>query len=203
MKKLSISTLFLSVALLAGCAADSASEESNEETEDAVETVSLIENMDDTILDFSPDAEQPSEEEIERILEAAVKAPSGLNLQPYWITVITDYDKQMELALTPETRPEEGTIMFIYSTPTGENPSMIDVGISYGYMKVQADIEGYGSHIYGQPARILLDDGNPQDFGIPEGYDPVEIVIVGKADEVDGKTSATPGEREKNWNFLE
>lgn len=203
MKKLSLSTLFLSVSLLAGCASDTASEETEEVSDDVIETVNLIENMDDTILDFSSDAEQPSEEEIERILEAAVKAPSGLNFQPYWITVITDYEKQMELALTPETRPEEGTVMFIYSTPVDESPSLIDVGISYGYMKVQADLEGYGSHIYGQPARILRDDGNPQDFGIPEGYEPVELVIVGKADEVDGKTSATPGEREQKWNFSE
>lgn len=199
MKKLSISTLFLSLSLLAGCASNPVADTDA----DSSAGVDLVVNMDDTILDFSPDAEQPSKDEIERILAASVKAPSGLNFQPYWITVITDYDKQMELALTPETRPQEGTVMFVYSTPIGEDPSMIDVGISYGYMKVQADLEGYGSHIYGQPAGMWRAEGNFEEFGIPEGYEPVEIVIVGKADEVDGKTSATPGAREEKWNFLE
>lgn len=197
---MSITTMFLSLLLLAGCSSETATDETSGDT---VDTVNLIQNMDDTILDFSPDAEQPSEDEIERMLEAAVKAPSGLNMQPYWITAITDYDTQMKLALTPETRPQESTVIFIYSTPIDEDPSMIDVGISYGYMKVQADIEGYGSHIYGQPAGILREEGNFEEFGIPEGYEPVEIVIVGKADEVDGETSATPGARENNWNFAE
>lgn len=194
MKKLSALLLIVSLAFATGCSSDSSTKS---------EDKNFVLGMYDTVLDFAPKASQPSKEEIENMLEAAVKAPSGLNQQHYWITVITDYDTQMELALTPETRPEKGTVLFIYSVPTDEETSAANIGISYGYLNAQAQLDGYGTHIYSQPARMLGAEGKGSEFGIPEGYDPVEFVLVGKPHEVDGKTAATPGNRESKWNFFE
>ena len=86
---------------------------------------------------------QPTREEIELMLHAANKA-SGHNMQKYHITVITDYDVQMEHA--HEKCAAEGTVS-IYCTPEGETPRSVDIGISYGYL-TRCRAFGYGTHIY-------------------------------------------------------
>lgn len=201
MKKI-IGTVLASMMLLTACSAteDTQGEGENVDNNDPVE---FVKNWEDTTLTYDADANQPTDSEIDDIIFAATKAPTGLNLQPYRITVITDYDTQMELALTPEVKPTEGTVMFIYSYSEEENPPSIDVGISYGYMHAMAQAYGYGTHIFGQPARMLADDGNPQDFGIPEGYLPLEFVLVGTSDKADAISAATSGSRIDIHNFFQ
>lgn len=197
MKKLFVLVLTLALLLTTACSSTPAST-----TDNGVDP-NFVLGMSDTILDFDPESAQPSDSEIERMLKAAVKAPSGRNLQKYWITVITDYETQMKLALTPETRPQEGTVLFIYSVPAEENPSSINVGISYGYLNAQAQLDGYATHIYTQPAGMLDEMGAAEEFGIPDGYQPDQFILVGKPLVVDGKTASTPGDRESKWNFFE
>lgn len=192
--------ILASMMLLTACGSVEETQEDNIENEDHVE---FIKNWEDTILTYDADASQPTENEIDDLIFAATKAPTGLNMQPYRLTVITDYDAQMELALTPEVKPTEGTVMFIYSYSEDENPPATDIGISYGYMHAMAQAYGYGTHIYGQPARMLADDGNPQDFGVPEGYVPLEFVLVGTSDQADTTSAATSGSREEIHNFFE
>lgn len=165
------------------------------------EAVGFLQNMGDTILNFDEEAEAPTREHIEMMLEAAMKAATGLNRQPLWITVVEDTEAQHELALTPEVRPQEGTVLFIYSYPTEGNPSDSDIGISYAYLHTMAEALGYGAHVYHQPAR-MMEEGVAQDYGVPEGYTAHSFVLVGLPDTVDVNSSATPGEREANYNYM-
>ena len=163
----------------------------------------FILGMEDTILIYEQEAQPPSQDEIFNMLAAALKAPSGLNRQPYWITVIKDYDTQMELALTPEIKPTKGTVLFIYSYPSEQPASGIDIGISYAFLHVMAQAHGYGTHIFGQPARMLAQTNDFAKYGIPDGYTPLEFVLVGKSDTVDATSAATNYPREEKFNFLE
>ncbi|MDX9784630.1 MAG: hypothetical protein RBT72_07765 [Spirochaetia bacterium] len=163
--------------------------------------VDLILKAKDTILTFDANASQPSRQEIETMLQAAIKAPSGRNTQRYWYTVITDYETQKELALTPETKPTKGTVLFILSVLT-QGGSDVDIGITYGYLALAAEALGYGSHIYGQPASALAKMPNVAKYGVPAAYTPKEFILVGKPSRVDGTSAATSGQRAKNWNFL-
>lgn len=165
--------------------------------------VDFVKDTQSTVLEFDAEAEQPTAEEIQDILMSAINAPSGRNLQPYWITVITDYDTQQELALTPEMTPQPGTVLFIYSYPGDQDPSGIDIGISYGFMHFMADALGYGTHIYSQPARMFAEDFDYESYGIPEGYVPLEFVLVGKADTVDAVSATTELPRAENFNIVE
>ena len=101
MKK-TLSLLFVLVLLVSSVAA----------VAEGVDLPAFVLGMENTILTYDAQAAQPNEEEIRDMLAAAMKAPTGLNRQPYWITVITDYEIQMELALTPEVKPTPGTVMF-------------------------------------------------------------------------------------------
>lgn len=163
--------------------------------------VAFVLNMEDTILDFDANAEQPNKNEIQLILDAAIKAPSGRNMQPYWITFITDYETQMDLALTPEVRPQRGTVLFIYSYPSDSKPSHTDIGISYGYLNAMSQALGYGTHIYSQPAGMLATRGDAGGYGIPDNYVPAEFVLVGKSDTVDAASAATNYPRKPKYNF--
>lgn len=165
--------------------------------------IDFVKDVQSTVLEFDAEAEQPTADEIQEILMSAINAPSGRNLQPYWITVITDYETQKELSLTPEMMPQEGTVLFIYSYPEDQNPSGIDIGISYGYMHFMADALGYGTHIYGQPARMFAEDFDYVDYGIPEGYVPLEFVLLGQADTVDAVSATTELPRAENFNILD
>ncbi|HHU01802.1 MAG TPA: FMN-binding protein [Christensenellaceae bacterium] len=164
--------------------------------------VAFVKGMENTILNYDASAAQPTREEIELMLYAAIKAPSGHNMQKYHITVITDYDVQMELALTPEVRPQKGTVLFIYCTPEGETPRSVDIGISYGYLNAMAQAFGYGTHIYTQPAFMLRDTGDFAKYGVPEGYEPNQFILVGKSDTVDATSAATNYDRKPVYSFL-
>jgi hypothetical protein len=164
--------------------------------------IDLILKSKDTTLTFDANSAQPTKQEIEKILTAAMKAPGGRNMQRYWYTAITDFSTQKELALTPEMKPTKGTVLFILSGLT-KNGSDIDVGITCGYFVLAAETMGYGTQIFGQPPTILAQ--RPADFakyGIPEGYTPKEFILVGKSDTVDATSAATTGERKANWSFL-
>lgn len=195
------------VTTLTACSTTEVKEEVSN-LEESVETASVAEidlakwivEGENTILNFDEEAEQPSEEEIEKMLKAAVKAPTGLNLQHYWYTVVTDYDTQMELATTPETRPTKSTVMFILSLK--EDGSEKSLGITMSHLTLAAQGMGYGSHIYGEPAYNLSQEDFLK-FNIPEGYTPSEFILVGKSDTVDASSNATPGSRQENWNYYE
>lgn len=188
-----------------GCSMQSKEDYEKENVEN-VETnspVDFVKGQERTILAFDAEADQPNDEEIKDMLDMAMEAPSGLNQQPYWVTAIKDYDTQMNLALTPETVPEKSTVMFIYSTPEGEDPSMSDIGISYAYLQFMGQAYGYGSHIYMQPARMLAEEGDFEKYGIPEGYEPQAFVLVGKSDSKDADSAATEHSRDANYNIVE
>lgn len=157
----------------------------------------------DTILEFDDQADKPTEEEIIQMLDFAMKAQSGRNTQAYWVTVITDDEVQAnELALSPEFKPAKSTVTFVYAYPEGEDPSLVDIGLSMGYLCVMAEVLGYGAHIYFEPSRYWADSGNYVDY-LPEGYQPIGFILVGLPNQADVTSSATAGDREAKYNFYE
>ncbi|QQO10023.1 hypothetical protein [Breznakiella homolactica] len=155
-------------------------------------------STEDTILTFDANSTQPTKNEIETMLKAAMKPENGSSTQKYWYTVVTDYNEQMKLATTPQIKPTRGTVLLIISVP--QNGSTVDMGISYGYFSLAAKAMGYGTHMFGQPARALA-AADFSRFSIPEGYVPMELVLVGKSDTVDAKSAASSGKRENKWNW--
>lgn len=177
--------------------------ETSEASKGSEEAVEFVLNQERTILNFDAEGEQASEDQVREMLKMSMEAPSGLNQQPYWVTAIMDYDTQMELALTPEVRPQESTVLFIWSTPEGEDPSMADIGISFAYLQFLGQAYGFGSHIYMQPARMLQEEGNFTQYGIPEAYVPQAFALIGPSDTTDAETAATSYERKLNVNIFE
>ncbi|MCL2839617.1 MAG: nitroreductase family protein [Defluviitaleaceae bacterium] len=154
--------------------------------------------------DFSP--EPLTKEQIEILVKAALAAPSAMNLQPWYITVVTDksfieaFDAEiMEFVKKDEnwykTMQERGgkalydapCMIFIAKNET--NYATHDCGIVSQNIALAAHAMGLGNVICGM-ARIPFEGAKGAEFTkqlqFPEGYTFGMSVLVGKANK--GKT---------------
>lgn len=115
-----------------------------------------------------------SDKDIKTILECGVKAPSGMNKQPWKFTVIKDNALVSEIIrnATP------GNILIIVSgaETNGSTPDF-DCGLAVENMYVAAQGLGLGSHIYMTGVNTV--NGKKDVYGIPEGYKGVAILRIG------------------------
>ncbi len=129
----------------------------------------------------------PSEEDLNTIIEAARRAPSAWNLQPYTITVVRDKGKLSKLAeaVGGQRHVAEAPVFLVFSVDLAKvyraareagfepsEPSMahllaalIDVGIAVGWAGLAAEDLGYGVAfiaVYSNPCRVAEIIGAPE-----------------------------------------
>jgi len=148
------------------------------------------------------DGVQLTEEELQTLIDAALAAPSGLNLQQWHFSVVQNADllarfsrESMDHMVRTVPAGSRGrfedpdynlfygapTVFFI-SRPADKPGTDIDCGIAVQNIAIAAQSLGLGSVIIGMPAILFGTDRGPayeKEIGIPEGYRFAIAIVVG------------------------
>lgn len=130
-----------------------------------------------------------TDQQLDLILKSGIKAPSGLNNQPWKFTVIKD--ESIMKNVINEAIP--GNALIIVSGLAAENGSTpdFDCGLAAQNMFLAAHSLGLGARPYGSPTRIV--NRMKDRFQIPEGYQALIVLRIGNVDKsVDAVSTASP-----------
>jgi nitroreductase len=133
-------------------------------------------------------SEPVTDQQLQLILNSGMKAPSGMNKQPWRFTVIRDEVTMKEIVKDALS----GNVLIIVSGAESQNGTPdFDCGLATESMFIAAHGLGLGARIYGSPVNNV--NANRAAYQIPEGYKPVMVLRVGTADKsVDAVSAATP-----------
>jgi nitroreductase len=134
--------------------------------------------------------EPVTDQQLDVVLKCGIKAPSGMNRQPWKFTVIKD-EPTMKEAINNVVA---GNVLIIVSgtdSPDGTPPDLFACGLATGSMFIAAHGLGLGARIYGSPVANI--NSKKDLFQIPSGYKAVAVLRIGNVDKnVDAVSAATP-----------
>ena len=146
-------------------------------------------------------SEPVTDQQLDLILKCGMKAPSGMNRQPWKFTVVKDDSTTKKII----NNVVPGNVLVIVSgaeSQTGTTPDF-DCGLATESMFVAAHGLGLGARIYGSPAGNI--NSKKELFQIPSGYKAVVVLRIGNIDKsVDAVSAATPRKKpEEVINYKE
>ena len=134
-------------------------------------------------------SEPVADQQLDLILQSGIKAPSGMNRQPWKFTVIKDDATTKEII----SNVVPGNVLVIISgleSQEGTTPDF-DCGLATENMFIAAHSLGLGARIYGSPVGNI--NSKKELFQIPSGYKAVIVLRIGNVDKsVDAVSAATP-----------
>jgi nitroreductase len=134
-------------------------------------------------------SEPVTDQQLDVILKCGIKAPSGMNKQPWKFTVIKD-DSTMKKIIDNVV---PGNVLIVVSgveSQGGATPEF-DCGLATENMFVAAHGLGLGARIYASPVGNI--NSKKELFQIPSGYKAVVVLRIGNVDKsVDAVSAATP-----------
>ena len=150
-----------------------------------------------------------SDEDIEKIVQAGLNAPSARNLQPWFFSVATDREFLREIDKAAKVDPNGrlsvgGSPLVIFVSTDGSDYGKFDAGAAADRMNVAAVLLGYGCKTVATAAKAANSEPFRGKLQVPEGYDIFAALLIGKEIEksVDGVSGATTREdREKKLYF--
>ena len=138
------------------------------------------------------------EDDLTKIVEAGVNAPSAMNSQPWHFTVVTNADVlaqmngDMTAAATPKAGVADAAAAIVISAQTGDF-AQFDCGEACGWMNAAARALGYGTKVVAAARNTINASAELKATpGIPEDMDVAAILLIGTTDDsIDGATGAT------------
>ena len=138
------------------------------------------------------------EDDLTKIVEAGVNAPSAMNSQPWHFTVVTNADVlaqmngDMPAAATPKAGVDDAAAAIVISAQTGDF-AQFDCGEACGWMNAAARALGYGTKVVAAARNTINASAELKaTLGIPEDMDVAAILLIGTTDDsIDGATGAT------------
>ena len=134
-------------------------------------------------------SEPVTDQQLDLILKCGIKAPSGMNKQPWKFTVIKDDSTTKKIV----NNVVPGNVLVIVSgieSESGATPEF-DCGLATENMFIAAHSLGLGARIYASPAGNI--NSKKELFQIPSGYKAVVALRIGNIDKsVDAVSAATP-----------
>ena len=127
-------------------------------------------------------------EQIDLLIEAGLKAPTARNLQEVYISALKTSDplaKEIQKELNPNasnTFYYDAPVLFFLSAETGFKWSFLDSGIAVENMHLAAKDMGLGSVILGCIDEVMLGEKKAcfaEKLNIPEGYSFTIALAVG------------------------
>jgi nitroreductase len=117
--------------------------------------------------------------DLDRIIQAGIRAPSANNRQPWHFTVVQDLN--LAKRIIPQA-VDGNAVIVISAAGDGKTNSreMLDCALATESIYLAAQALGYSSRIYTGP----VDNVNKSlknDLALPSGYNAVALVRVGKA----------------------
>ena len=122
--------------------------------------------------------------DLDLIVQAAVRAPSASNRQPWFFTVVQNLDLAQKIV----PQAVEGNVLIIVSTEGTASSQILDCGLATQNIYLTAQALGYASRIYTGP----IDNLNRNlkgELGLPASRNAVALVRVGRL--VDATSSAS------------
>ena len=144
-------------------------------------------------------SEPVTDQQLDLILKCGIKAPSGMNKQPWKFTIINDDSTTKEII----NNVVPGNVLIIISgieSQGGVTPDL-DCGLATENMFIAAHSLGLGARIYASPVGNI--NSKKELFQIPSGYKAVVVLRIGNIDKsVDAVSAATPRKKpEEVINF--
>ena len=148
------------------------------------------------------DGSRLPDEDLKKILEAGLQAPSGYNMQPWRFVVVQDDETKRLLAQAcPKGRPvAEAPVVVVAFSVEEDIPVTIggymsayplDVAVAVGHLQLAATAEGLGTSwivdFHADKVRTVL--------GVPEGIHPLAIIPVGFPAENGGTLAPAEGRK--------
>lgn len=132
-----------------------------------------------------------SDQDLETVLRCGIKAPSGMNRQPWKFIVIRE--SKTVTSIVKDAMP--GNILIIVAgvepAKPGQTPDF-DCALAMENMYIAAEALGLGSHIY-MSSIGDINSTRRQEIGMPDGYKAIAILRIGHVDRnVDATSSASP-----------
>ena len=131
--------------------------------------------------------------DLDRIVQAGIRAPSARNRQPWHFTVV----QNLELAKKMVPQAVQGNILIVVSangdgkTNGGE---ILDCGLAVESIYLAAQALGYGSRIYTGPMDNL-NRSLKNELELPKGHSAVALIRIGKVEAPADATSAASSRR--------
>ena len=122
--------------------------------------------------------------DLDLIVQAAVRAPSASNRQPWFFTVVQNLD----LAKKIVPQAVEGNVLIIVSTEGTASSQILDCGLATQNIYLAAQALGFASRIYTGP----IDNLNRTlkgELGLPANRNAIALVRIGRS--VDATSSAS------------
>ena len=142
--------------------------------------------------------EPVDENDIIKILNAGINAPSSMNSQPWHFTVVTD--KEVMAAIASEGDMSSSTRAGITQAPLAivvscKKGAEFDAGLTTQAMSIEAQLLGYGSKLF-TSVKTTMNGAREQEFRemlqIPDDFYAFVVLIVGRQDlTVDATSTAT------------
>lgn len=140
-----------------------------------------------------------TDQQLDIVLRCGIKAPSGMNAQPWKFTVVKDEATMKKII--PDV--VAGNVLIIISGAESQNGlPAFDCGLATENMFIAAHGLGLGARIYGSPVKSVTT--NRDAYQIPSGFAPVMVLRIGNVQKnVDAVSSASPRKAfEEVVNFL-
>jgi nitroreductase len=136
-------------------------------------------------------SEPVTDQQLDIILKCGIKAPSGMNKQPWKFTVVKD-EATMKDAISSIV---PGNVIIIVSGAESQDgpttPDLFACGLAAESMFVAAHGLGLGARIYAGPIGNI--NAKKDLYQIPSGYKAVAMLRVGNVDKTtDAVSSASP-----------
>ena len=116
--------------------------------------------------------------DLDRIVQAGIRAPSARNLQPWRFTVVQNRD----LARKIVTGIDDGNVIIVVSAQGDgktNGTQILDCSLAVQSIYLAAQALGYGSRIYTAPIEAL-NRNLKTELSISNGYNAIAVVRVGK-----------------------
>jgi len=116
--------------------------------------------------------------DLDRIIQAGIRAPSARNLQPWHFTVV----QNQNLAKKMVSDNVDGNVLIVVSAPGDGKTNgvqILDCALAVENIYLAAQALGYGSRIYTGPMDNL-NKNLKAELGLPSGHSAVALIRVGK-----------------------
>ena len=130
-----------------------------------------------------------SQADLDKIIQAAVHAPSASNRQPWHFTIVQNHD----LARRIISNITEGNVLFVISAEGDgqtNTTKIIDCSLAAQTIYLAAQALGLGSRIYTGPV-AAVNRSLKSELGLPNNHNVVIIVRVGRVQPVDAVSAAS------------
>ncbi|MDR0496031.1 MAG: nitroreductase family protein [Treponema sp.] len=131
--------------------------------------------------------------DLDRIIQAGVRAPSARNAQPWHFTIV----QTQNLATQIVSNNVEGNVLIVVSAPGDGKTNyvqILDAALAVESIYLAAQALGYGSRIYTNPVDTI-NARLKTELGFPAGYSAVAVIRVGRIEAVDAVSAASSRKR--------